>query len=1055
MTLSDLSIRRPVLAAVMSLLIIVLGIAALTTMPIRELPDIDSAVVSVSTSYTGAAPNIVDTDITEVIESAISGISGIKSISSRSSRGSSRTTIEFETGRDIDEAANDVRDAVGRVRSRLPDEADEPRIVKNDSDADPVMRLTVSSTRMTPAEISDYVDRFIVDRFATLDGVASVDVYGERRIAIRIWLDRRALAARNLTVSDIEQALRRNNVELPAGEIESRFRQMTVRLDSRLTTVEQFRNIVVDRIGGHPVRLGDVASVERDVENDSTFVRSNGNTSVGIGVLRQSQANTIAISNAVRTAIDELTPLLPEGMAVGIGSDDAMFIAASIEEVVKALGISLVLVVLVILTFLLSFRATLVPAVTIPVALIGALIFVSAFGFSINVLTLLALLLAIGLVVDDAIVVLENIQRRIELGESPLVASVLGTRQVTFAVIATSVTLIAVFVPISFLEGQAGRLFTEFGFVMAGAVIISTFVALSLCPVLASRLLKPRSTSNAAKGSGRGAFGWLGRGYERLLKASIHVPLIAIAIALVFAGGAYQVFLELPRELAPKEDRGFIFIPLSAPQGSTANYTNEQAQILERSIEPLRESGAVQTVFGIVGAWGRPNRGFVGLRLKPWEERGPGEDQDTIVRQLMPKVGALTGVRGFPIVPTGLGLRGGRTPVRVVIGGPDFESVKLWAEEIVARAEQNTGLLNVEMDFEENQPQLNLAIDRPRADDLGISVESIGSTLQTLLASRHVTDFIERGRAYPVLLQARKTDRQTPGDISNIFVRSGDGNTLVPLSALVTKSEGASAPTLRRFDRLPSVVVTASLADGYDLGSALEYMVDLAAEVLPLEGKLDFAGQSQQYRDTSGGVAVTLALAILIVFLVLAAQFESFVHPVIIILSVPLAIAGAIYSLALTGQSLNIYSQIGIILLIGLMAKNGILIVEFANQLRDQGRSVRDAVIEASVLRFRPIIMTIISTVLGAVPLVLASGAGAEARNAIGIVIIGGLGLAAILTLFLTPVLYNLLAGFSRPRGGIEKALEAELGTLGEGAKETASPDEGDAAGKPEAGATA
>ncbi|VAW12172.1 RND efflux system, inner membrane transporter [hydrothermal vent metagenome] len=1036
MNLSDLSIRRPVLAAVMSLLIVVLGIAALMQLPVRELPDIDSAIVTVSTGYTGAAPSIVDTDITELIESAVAGVSGIKSISSSSRRGRSRTVIEFEIGRNIDEAANDIRDAVGRVRSRLPDEADEPRVIKNDSDAAPVMRLAVSSPAMSAAEITDYVERFIVDRFATLEGVASVDIYGRRGLAVRIWLDRRALAARNLTVADIEAALRRNNIELPAGEIQSRSRRMTVRLDSRISTVAQFRQIVVDRIAGYPVRLADVADVERDVENRDVSVRANGIEAVGLGVVRQSQANTIVISNAVRAEIAALNPLLPQGMTISVGSDDAIFIGASIRQVLIALGLSLALVVLVILVFLMSARATLVPAVTIPVALIGSFIFIGLMGFSINILTLLALLLAIGLVVDDAIVVLENIQRRIDGGESPMVASVLGTRQVTFAVLATSVTLVAVFVPISYLEGQAGRLFAEFGFVLAGAVVISTFVALSLCPVLASLLLKPRDSGDGGKPVRPKLFDRIAVGYGRMLRASFHAPLIVIAVAIAFAGGGYKVYQSLPRELAPKEDRGFIFIPLSTPQGSTSSFTDAQARKLETSLEPLRGADGVDTVFAIVGIWGGPNRAFVGLRLKPWGERGPGQDQNSIVRKLMPKVGALTGARGFPIVPTGLGLHGGRTPVRVVIGGPDFESVKKWAGEMLTRARANPGLRNAEIDFEENQPQLNLAVDRARADDLDISVQTIAATLQTMLASRQVTDFIERGRSYPVLLQARAEDRRTPGDISNIFVRSGDGRTLVPLNALVTATEAAAASTLRRYDRLPSIVLTASLAQGYDLGTALDDMEALAAEILPPQAKINFAGQSQQFRETSSGVAVTFALAVLIVFLVLAAQFESFLHPVIIMLSVPLAVAGAIYSLAAGGLSLNIYSQIGIILLIGLMAKNGILIVEFANQLRDQGRSVREAVIEASVIRFRPIVMTIISTILGAVPLVIATGAGAEARNAIGTVVIGGLGLAALMTLFLTPVLYDLLARFTRPRGAIEAALEVELGEAGKGAKE-------------------
>ncbi|MDP2621535.1 MAG: efflux RND transporter permease subunit [Hyphomicrobiales bacterium] len=1025
MTLSDLSIRRPVLAAVVSLLIIVFGLAALLRLPVRELPDIDSAVVSVTTNYVGASPETIDTDITEVIEGSVSGISGIKSIRSESRGGRSRTVLEFETGRNIDEAANDVRDAVGRVRGQLPDDASEPRIVKSDSDADPVMRLAVTSDRMSAAEITDYVQRYVIDRITTLDGVADVDIFGDRRYAVRIWLDRRAMAARNLAVTDVGAALTRNNVELPAGEVESERRQFTLRLDSRIVNIAQFRDIVIDHIGGYPVRLRDIARIERGVENDQTLVRVDGVEAVGLGVMRQSQANTVAISNAVRAALDGIRPTLPAGMDIRVGSDDATFIAASIREVLIALSLSLTLVVLVILIFLLSFRATLIPFVTIPVSLIGCFILIYALGFSINVLTLLALLLGIGLVVDDAIVMLENIQRRIGLGESRLVASVRGARQVTFAVIATSLTLVAVFVPISFLQGQAGRLFTEFGFVMASAVIISTFVALSLCPALASKVLANGGKSGAG-GASRGVMARVGRLYRGALTAALGMPLVVILLALVFAGASYQVFRILPRELTPKEDRAIVFVSLTAPQGSTAAFTDTQTREVEELVAPLRESGEVKTVYSIVGSGGRPYRAFVVLRLAPWEERD--RDAAALVTELAPKMSAITGARASVGTPAGLGLRGGNSPLRVVVGGPDFDSVKEWAQALLARAEENRGLRDPEIDFEQNQPQLSLRLDRARADDLGISVETIATTLQTMFASRAITTYIDRGREYPVIVQAQPSDRQRPDDISNVFVRSGDGKTLVPLSALASISEDAAAPSLRRYARLPAITISAALNEGYSLGAAVDFMEQAASEILPVEATLGFTGQTQQFQETSAGVAVTFALALLIVYLVLAAQFESFVHPAIIMLSVPLAIAAAIYSLWFAGLSVNLYSQIGIILLIGLMAKNGILIVEFANQLRDEGYSVRDAVIEASVLRLRPIVMTVVSTVLGAMPLVLAFGAGAESRSAIGTVIVGGLGFASILTLFLTPVLYDVFAGYTRPRGAVEKLLEAELG---------------------------
>ncbi len=1028
MTLSELSIRRPVFAAVVSLLIIVFGISALLQLPVRELPDVDAPVVTVTTTYTGAAPEIIDTDITEIIEGAIAGVSGVKTISSESRRDRSRVIVEFDIGRNIDEAANDVRDAVGRVRGELPDDVDEPRVVKSDSDADPVMRLAVTSDRMTPAEVTDYAERFIIERLSTLDGVSSIDTWGERRQAIRIWLDRRALAARNLTVADIENALRRNNVELPSGEIESSTRLFTVRVDSRLSEVEQFRRIVVDRVAGYPVRLSDVAQVELGVEADETFVRNNGRTALGLAVARQSQANTMAISRAVRAEIERLKPTLPEGMEILVGSDDALFIASSIREVGIALGISLTLVLLVILLFLMSFRATLIPAIAIPVSVIGCFALIYALGFSINVLTLLALVLAIGLVVDDAIIVIENIQRRIDAGETPLVASVMGSRQVTFAVIATSITLISVFVPISFLQGAAGRLFTEFGFVMASSVAISMFVALSACPALSSKVLKP-AFGNHHGGGRRGPMARLARAYSKLLSGALSVPLVVITVALVYSAGAFITFQQLPRELTPREDRGVLFVPLTTPQGSNVEFTDEQTREVENILAPLVDSGEVTSLYSIVGSWGRPYRAFVVLRLAHWSERE--RSASDIVTAIAPDVTGLAGARGYPAAPAGLGLRGSSTPLRVVVSGPDFESVKEWSQTLLARARDNPNLRNAQVDFEQNQPQINLSVNRARADDLGIPVQTVAATLQTMLASRQITDFIDRGREYPVIVQAHQQDRRTPSDISNIFVRAGDGRTLVPMSALVEARENAASASLKRYNRLPSITIEAALAEDYDLGAAIEYMLQAAAESLPDEAFIGFSGQSQQYLETSSGVAVTFALALLIVFLVLAAQFESWVHPLIIMLSVPLAIAGAIYTLSLTGQSLNLYSQIGIILLIGLMAKNGILIVEFANQLRDEGYNVRDAVIESATLRLRPILMTVIATILGAVPLAIATGAGAEARTTIGFVIIGGLSVATVLTLFLTPVLYSVLAGLSRPRAAIEQQLERELVAAG------------------------
>jgi len=1031
MTLSELSIRRPVLAIVSSLLIITAGIASVFSIPIRELPDVDTAVITITTYYTGASPKIVDTDITEVIESSISGVSGVKSIQSQSRRGRARTVIEFESGRDIDEATNDIRDAVGRIRSKLPEGVDEPAIVKSDSDADPVMRLAVVSDRHKPEEITDYVERYIIDHLSTLEGVASVDIRGERRYAIRVWLDRRAMAARNVTVSDIENAIERNNIELPAGEIKSQNRLLELRLNARLSTPEQFENIILGKINGYSVRLRDVAKIEQGVESDDLILRANGKPAVGLQVIRQSQANTMAISQLVRQKVESLKDNLPQGMEVIVGSDDALFISASIEEVITALIISLTLVVMVILLFLRSLRTTLVPVVTIPVALIGCLALIALFGFSINVLTLLALLLAIGLVVDDAIVVLENIKRRIDGGETPIVAAMRGTQQVTFAVLATSVTLVAVFIPISFLGGQVGRLFSEFGLIMVAAVAISTYVALSLCPMMASRLIKAPKKSEIADGiiddDHLLAQSMIGKIYRNLLEKALQHPYLILAICLIFSLGAIGIYYELPRELAPREDRGVAFVPMTAPQGSTLSYTDEQAVQVEKMLAPQVQQGNIRSVYTIIGWGNRPYHGFVVMRLAPWDERD--QTQDQIVNSVRPQVKDLPGARASVSSPAGLGLRGNSTPLRIVVGGTDFDQVKQWANILLEQAKLNEGLVNPEMDYEENQPQLDIQFDRQRAYDLGINAQEIATTLQVMFASKEISTYVDRGREYSVVAQIQPEDRKTYNSLENVFIRPHTNNpsALVPIGALVQAEETAASAELRRYARLPSITIQAALAPDYTLGQAVSYMEEAAQEFLPVNAKIGYAGQSATFKDTSGGIQTVFILALVIVFLVLAAQFESFIHPLVIMLSVPLAIAGAVYTMMLAGLSLNVYSQIGILLLVGLMAKNGILIVEFANQLRDEGMNVREAVKEAAILRFRPIIMTVISTILGAVPLVIATGAGAESRIAIGWVIVGGLGLALFLTLFLTPVLYSLLAGFSQPRSSVKKALEEEL----------------------------
>ena len=1041
MILSDVSIKRPVFATVLSLLIVVFGLAALLGLPVREYPDIDPPVVSISTDYIGAAAEVVDTQITQVVEGAISGIEGIRSIESSTEQGESRTSIEFTISRNVDIAANDVRDAVSRIADQLPEEAEAPVVQKADSDARPMMWVTLRSDVWDSAELSDFAERVLADRLSVLDGVADVRIGGERRYAIRVWLDRERLAARDITVAEVERSLRANNVELPAGSVDSSTRNFTVRAEGRLTNVEQFRDLVIRRDGNDLLRLGEVANVQMGVESDVSRLRANGKTAIGMGIIRQSKANTVAVSDAVRAELEKIRETLPPEVTIAESYDESIFIRASIKEVVFTLAIAVSLVILVIFLFLRSWRATLIPAVTIPVAVIGAFIGLGFLGFSINVLTLLAVILAIGLVVDDAIVMLENIQRRIDEGEPPLLASYRGAKQVAFAVIATTLTLVAVFVPISFMGGNIGRLFAEFGFTLAAAVVVSSLVALTLAPMLCSKWL--RHSPESAEGhrlwaASEKVLNGLTQGYERMLSFSLNQPGLLLGLGLVGLIVAIVIFPRLPQELAPTEDRGVIIMPTSAPRGSTVEFTDHYVRQAEQELLPYLEEGVSNRLLSIVGFRDEEDNAFMIMGLVPWEDREIKQQQ--ITSELRGKLSQVTGIRAIAVNPPGLGQRGFDQPVEFVVAGPDYESVQAWSEEIVERAKDNPNLLNLDTDFELTRPELRVSIDRERAADLDVTIEDVGLTLQTMLASRQVTTYLDRGREYDVILQAADADRATPSDLGQIFLRPREGGTLIPLQALVSVEEIGANPDLRRIDRLPAVVISASLADGYDLGAALTYLNNLAVDNLPPEARVSYKGLSREFQESSSAIYVTFGLAFVIVFLVLAAQFESWIHPLIIMLSVPLAVTGALLGLWWAGISLNIYSQIGIIMLLGLMAKNGILIVEFANQLRDKGYEVRDAILEGASLRFRPVLMTTISTVFGAVPLVLATGAGAESRASIGIVILGGLVFATTLTLFIIPVLYNLLARFAKSTNAIALELEQQASQSPGGRGMTAAP---------------
>lgn len=1004
MTLPDLCIRRPVLATVMSLLIVILGLTGLSRMPVRELPDTATAQVTVSVDYIGASPAVVDSELATVIEGAISTVAGIDRIETESELNGLRTVITFRQGRDVDQAASDVRAAVQAVTGDLPDEAEDPEIEKNDSQGDPIVWMTMTSDTMSASELTDYADRFVTDRLETLAGVAAVQVYGDRPYAMRVWLEPEAMAARGITATEVANALRANNLELPAGQLENSARTYLLRTQTRLSSVAEFEDLIVTRTDAGRITLGDVARIEIGTETDNSEFRSNGTTAIGLGVLRQSAANTLSISSAVRAEVAEIQSGLPGGTALQITSDDADFIESSIRQVLTTLSISVAIVVAVIFVFLTSVRATIVPAVTIPIALLGACAGIALAGFSINILTLFALVLSIGLVVDDAIVVLENIERRVREGDPPKEAARVGANQVFFAVVSTSAVLISVFVPLSFLEGEIGKLFQEFGVTLAIAVALSTFVALSLCPVIAGLVLKPGLNDNRFGRAVAGGTERLSRGYNRLLTRAIHRPVVILAIAAGLTGMSWTLYQELPSQLTPNEDRGIFFVSVQAPAGSALPLTDKAVREVEDLIAPYRDEGVVEDLIAIVGQYGETGRAFLVGIMSHWNDRDVGPRD--VLAELRPEFAKISQASVRSFAPSGLGAGGG-SGLEVIVTAPSFDQVAEYSERLTQRLRNEPDLVGVRRDYEINTPGFDINVNRALAREIGVDAQAISDAIRTFFASAEVTEFISRDRQYPVILQAPDDRRVAESDLRGINVRVENGD-LVPLDGLVTLERRASVAAFNRFNRQPSVEVSASLADGVDLGSAIATVERIAAD-LPPQMQIFYSGQAESFQETSGGIAATFGLALLVVFLVLAAQFESFIQPVVIMLSVPLAVAGALLTLLALGEAVNIYTQVGMVMLIGLMAKNGILIVEFANQLREQGYAVREAVIEAATVRLRPIMMTVLSTVLGAVPLVLSGGAGAASRMSIGIVIIGGFLVASILTLFLTPVLYDLL----------------------------------------------
>ena len=1027
MLLSDISVKRPVFATVISLLLFSFGLVAIQRLPVREFPDIDPPVVSVNTTYKGASAATVEARVTKMIEDQVAGIEGIRWISSKSTDGTSTVVMEFNLDRDVDAAANDVRDRVSRIVEELPDEVDAPEIFKVDSDEDPIVWYNLSSKVMDVAQMSDYADRYIVDPLSAVDGVARVIIGGEQRYAMRIWIDRVALAARQLTPTDIENALRTQNLELPAGALESTDRDYTLRLARAYSTETDFAQLVLTKTAdGHLVRLGEVARIELSSEEPRIFFRGNGETQIGLGIVRQSTANTLEVARAANEKIEQLRPSLPPGTSLHYTYDGSVFIKEAIHEVYVTLGIAIALVVGVIYLFLGSVRATIIPAVTVPVCLIASFSVLYAFGYSINLLTLLALVLAIGLVVDDAIVVLENIYRRIQKGETPLVAAYRGARQVGFAVLATTAVLISVFVPIIFLEGNVGRLFAELGVAVASAVALSALVALSFSVMLASKLLRPMGEHKGRlQAFVDDRMTLLSDRYTKLLERAVKAPLIVGGLVAVVFGLILLIGGQVKEELVPPEDRGAFFLTFQGPQGAGFDYSKAQMNKVEAKLLPFVESGEAKRVMLRAPSYGGQTNFDTGsgmMVLSDWKdrERSTFQVMDDIRGQFS---ATMPGVQLFLMMRQGISNSRGQQ-VQFVIGASTFEELARYRDIMLEKARANPNLIGIDVDYKETRPQMEVILDRDRAADLGVPSEEVGATLESMIGSRKVTTFAREGEEYYVVVQAQRSDRESPTDLSNIYVRSRTTNALIPLSNLVRLEERADAKELNRYNRMRAITISASLAQGYPLGDALSFLETTARTDLPATARIGYKGESLEFKNSSGAVLFTFFIALLVVFLVLAAQFESFIHPFVIMLSVPLAILGAVTGLWLFGSTLNIYSQVGIIILVGISAKNGILIVEFANQLRDEGRTVDEAILEACRIRLRPITMTSLATAIGAVPLALASGAGAESRVTLGIVICAGVLVATVLTLVVVPVFYRLLAPYTKSPHAVAQQLE-------------------------------
>ncbi len=1004
MRISEICIERPVFATVLSLVVMLIGIVSYDRLSVREYPKIDEPVVTVTSDYRGASADIIESQVTKPLEDSLAGIEGVEVITSISRAERSQISVRFKLEREPDSAAADVRDRVSRVRNRLPTEVDEPVIAKVEADANPIIWLAFSSEKHSPLEVTDVANRIVKPKLQTLTGAADVRVFGERKFAMRIWLDKQRLAAYRLTPADVEDALRRQNVEVPAGRIESVEREFSVVSTTDLRTPEEFRAVVLRNVDGYPVRIGDVARVEIGAAAERTSVRFKGRSAVSLGVIKQATANPLELSKALRADLPRIAEELPEGMRVDISYDSSVFIDRSIKSVFTTIGEAIVLVLAIIFFFLRNLRATLIPLVTIPVSLIGAFAIMFVLGFTINTLTLLALVLAIGLVVDDAIVVLENIFRHIEEGMPRREAAFKGAKEIGFAVVAMTLTLAAVYAPVAFMTGRTGKLFVEFALTLAGAVLVSGFVALTLSPMMCSVLLKHEEKHSKGFLLIESFLNGLNTGYRRVLGAALRQRWIVLVGFVVVAVACGVLLKALKSELAPIEDRGIILGVFNGPDGATLEYIEKYAQRLEDIY------GQTQDVERYFVVSGNPtvNQGISFVGLSDWSERS--RSSSDIAKELFPKFGAIPGVMAFPVTPPSLGQSPRERPINfVIVTSAPYAELQQVTQQFLGELAKNPGLTNVDTDLKLNKPELSVVVRRDKAADMGVPVETIGRTLETFLGGRQVTRFKRDGEQYDVIVQVADSDRQSPDDIRDIYARGADGS-MISLDNLLDIQETVAPRELNHFGQRRAVTITANLAPGYTMGEALGYMDGVAAKLLKPGYAVDYNGQTREFRQSSASLALTFGLALAFIYLVLAAQFESFRDPLIIMLTVPLSMAGALFALWATDGTLNVYSQIGLVTLVGLITKHGILIVEFANQLQEKGRELHAAVIEAAELRLRPILMTTGAMVLGAVPLALATGAGAESRQQIGWVIVGGLLLGTFLTLFVVPAVYTLLA---------------------------------------------